>query len=52
MKAIIALCALLACTPAEAQPIYRWVDDNGRVQYTEKPPPGVKAKPLADRINS
>ena len=52
MKAIIVLCALLAGIPAEAQQIYRWVDENGRVQYTDKPPAGVKAKPVADRINS
>ena len=52
MKAIIVLCALLAGIPAEAQQIYRWVDGNGRVQYTDKPPAGVKAKPVAERINS
>ena len=34
MKKIIALCALLACLPADAQTVYRWVDGNGRVQYT------------------
>ena len=51
MKKTIAICALLACIPAEAQ-IYRWVDGNGRVQYTDKPPAGVKAKPVQDRINS
>ena len=52
MRTIIAVCVLLASIPADAQPIYRWVDDNGRVQYTDKPPAGVKAKPVADRINS
>jgi glutaredoxin len=52
MRPIIALCALLACIPAEAQPIYRWVDDRGRVQYADKPPPGVKAKAVENRINS
>jgi glutaredoxin len=52
MRTILALCALLAGIPADAQPIYRWVDGNGRVQYTDKPPPGVQARPVADRINS
>jgi len=52
MKRIIALCALLACLPAEAQQVYRWVDGNGRVQYSDKPPPGVKAAAVQSRINS
>jgi glutaredoxin len=52
MKRIIALCALLACLPAEAQQVYRWVDGNGRVQYGDKPPPGVKAAAVQSRINS
>ena len=52
MKAIIALCALLASIPASAQQIHRWVDAEGRVQYSDKPPPGVASKPVAARINS
>ena len=52
MKKIIALCALLACLPAEAQQVYRWVDGNGRVQYGDKPPPGVKAAAVQSRISS
>jgi len=28
MRTTIALCVLWACIPADAQPIYRWVDDN------------------------
>lgn len=39
----LALALLLAASAAHAQ-IYRWVDQNGRVQYsTEKPPKGVQA---------
>jgi glutaredoxin len=52
MKKIIALCALLACLPAEAQQVYRWVDGNGRTQYGDKPPPGVKAAAVQSRISS
>jgi glutaredoxin len=52
MKKIIALCALLACIPASAQQVYRWVGPDGRVQYSDKPPPGVKASPVESRINS
>lgn len=38
---------LLLCFPllAHAQ-IYKWVDENGRVQYGERPPPGVKPAPM------
>jgi len=38
---------LLLCFPvlAHAQ-IYKWVDEKGRVQYGEKPPPGAKASAL------
>ena len=52
MKKIIALCALLACIPASAQQIHRWVDADGRVQYSDKPPPGVKSTPVQARISS
>jgi glutaredoxin len=52
MKRIIAVCALLACIPASAQQIYRWVAPDGRVQYSDKPPAGVQAKPVELRINS
>jgi glutaredoxin len=45
---------LLVCIPASAgaQQIYRWVDANGRVQYTAEKPPGVKSSPVESRINS
>ena len=52
MKAIIALCALLACLPVSAQQIHRWVDAEGRVQYSDQPPPGVKSSPVEARISS
>jgi glutaredoxin len=41
----------LASIPASAQ-IHRWVDADGRVQYSDKPPPGVKSAPVEARINS
>jgi hypothetical protein len=37
-----ALC--LACTGAALAQQYKWVDQNGRVQYGDVPPPGVKAQ--------
>ena len=35
----LALTCLLAGEPANAQKIYKWTDDQGRVQYTQTPPP-------------
>jgi glutaredoxin len=52
MTKTAALCALLICIPASAQPIYRSVGPDGRVQYTDKPPPGAQATPVRERINS
>ena len=52
MKKIIVACALLACIPASAQQIHRWVDADGRVQYSDKPPPGVKSAPVQSRVSS
>ena len=37
-RGILLAGALLACGAAHAQ-IYRWVDQNGRVQYSNQPPP-------------
>ena len=37
----VLLLALVA-TVASAQ-VYKWVDENGRVHYGEKPPPGAKS---------
>ena len=42
-RTLIALACLLAALPAAAQ-LYRWVDEKGRVQYSDKPPPGAKAR--------
>jgi len=38
VRALIALLAVLAAASASAQQ-YRWVDENGRVHYTDTPPP-------------
>lgn len=43
MTRFLLLALLLATTPVMAQ-VYRWVDDKGRVTYSNAaPPPGVKA---------
>ena len=49
------LVGLGAQMPSAAQQLYRWVDENGRVQYSDRPPPPgaqsqakpVKKKPAA-----
>src|SRR5688500_11884506 len=54
MKKTAIICALLVCVPAStaAQQIHRWVDAQGRVQYSDKPPPGVTSSPVQSRISS
>lgn len=44
-RAIIFGLAVLFATAASAQQ-YKWVDQNGKVQYGDVPPPGVKAQRL------
>jgi hypothetical protein len=39
MRLLIALAALLAVTPASAQKLYKWVDQAGKVHYSDQPPP-------------
>ncbi|MCU0937517.1 MAG: DUF4124 domain-containing protein [Gammaproteobacteria bacterium] len=43
-----ALAVLLASVPAvsAAGQVYRWVDADGTVQYSERPPVGVRAEPI------
>jgi hypothetical protein len=44
-KAIVFAAGLLLSTAAAAQQ-YKWVDQNGKTQYGDTPPPGVKAQRL------
>ncbi len=32
--------------------LYQWVDEDGNLQYTQTPPPGVEAQPVQPRLNS
>lgn len=38
-RRLIGLLLLAAALPAAAQSAYRWVDEKGRVQYSDQPPP-------------
>ena len=40
---------LAAATAAHAQ-VYRWVDEQGKVHYGERPPSGAKASPVQDKL--
>lgn len=39
MKPSVALVLLLLAVPLHAGTLYRWVDPDGKVQYSDKPPP-------------
>lgn len=38
-----------ACLAVAAEPVYRWTDGRGQVNYGNQPPSGVKAEPLGER---
>lgn len=47
MNRYLLVLLLLFATQASAQ-LYRWVDEKGRVNYGEKPPPGVQKREVQD----
>ncbi len=47
-KTILVLTALLIALPSQAAQLYRWVDDKGRVEWRDTPPP-VTAKNVERR---
>lgn len=42
MKAVLALLLLIASTSLAAQEVYRWVDENGVVHYSDQPREGAE----------
>jgi hypothetical protein len=46
MKRALLLAVCLAFSAAAMAQAYKWVDKNGKVQYGDAPPAGVKATPL------
>ena len=54
MKKIVLLLAALVALGANAQSVYRWVDKDGKVQYSDVPPPpdvkNVQTKKLGSGI--
>lgn len=49
---IIVVSALLPCAVSDAADIYRWTDGQGRVQYGDRAPPGVRAERIAQEAES
>ena len=41
----------LCCGLASAE-VYKWTDENGKLHYSDKPPPGQSTQKLAVKINS
>lgn len=49
-RGIILLAVLMTAIPAQAAQLYRWVDDKGRVEWRDTPPPvNAKAKKVEQR---
>lgn len=45
MRTVLLLCLASLCLPAAAAELYKWTDEKGRVQYSDRPPPqGVQAE--------
>lgn len=43
----VGLCLLFACAAVSADQMYKWVDSDGHVHYSQTPPPGTAVKPQA-----
>lgn len=48
---LLLLALLIAPLPAGAE-VYKWTDAQGRLHYSDSPPPEVKAKQVTIKINS
>lgn len=48
--AVVASLGLLAAVPAQAAKLYKWVDENGNVHYSDKVPP-EQAKQAREELN-
>jgi hypothetical protein len=49
MRTAFMLLLLFLTLPAQAQ-MYKWVDANGHVQYSDTPPPGTKAQQIKNKV--
>ncbi len=44
VAAVLLIAGMLFAATASAQQVYRWVDENGRVHFSDKPPTDAKAE--------
>jgi regulator of protease activity HflC (stomatin/prohibitin superfamily) len=51
LAALVTALAAVTTTPAHAE-VYKWVDANGRVQFSDKPPPDQKGVKQVDIKNT
>jgi len=49
MKRLLALLLVFAAAAAFAQNAYRWVDKNGKVHYSDEPPPPAETKSVESK---
>ena len=49
VRGVLALAVVLGAAAAHAQ-VYRWVDEQGKVHYGERPPSGAKATPVEGKL--
>jgi Domain of unknown function (DUF4124) len=47
---MLAALAALCCAPASAE-VYKWVDKNGRVHYSDQLPKGAQGLAIQDRLS-
>ena len=47
--AVVTILAAYGLQPAAAQQMYRWVDKDGRVTYSQNPPPAGAAKSVQQK---
>jgi glutaredoxin len=52
MRAPVLIILIAAATAVPAQQLYKWVDEKGRVQYTDTPPPNSAKKVEEKRMSS
>lgn len=52
MLAVLIPCALASHAASAADEVFKWRDDNGRWQYGNQPPPGVKGERVLTTIST
>ena len=48
-KTALALCCVLVCSLSSAE-VYKWVDENGKLQFSDKAPPEKNAENIEKEL--